>query len=82
MKVSFVAQERHGGRGHEARRGLQPREHGTGGARRRRRGPSPRDAAHLRDGSRPQHHKCGQQQRYRRFVAARTMSNGAVDMTM
>ena len=38
--------------------------------------------AHRRDGSRPQHHKSGQQRRYRRFVAARTMSNGAIATTM
>ena len=38
--------------------------------------------AHRRDRSRPQRHKSGQQRRYRRFVAARTMRNCAVAMTM
>ena len=38
--------------------------------------------AHRRDRSRPQRHKSGQQRRYRRFVAARTMRNCAVATTM
>ena len=37
---------------------------------------------HRRDRSRPQRHKSGQQRRYRRFVAAQTISNGAVAAAM